>query len=249
MKHITPVLSQQVILTCALLISLLSTTVMHGQRTNAQVTPVGTVQTIGKIGNSITIELKVQGPSAQETPLQVACLFEYTEGDIFNSPPALPRNFNGMIHLDEALHGLITNLRKNGRFKGHALETLLLTPPAGTIPAKRLLLIGLGDRAMFTPDLMERVATVGFREAARLGVNSFSHASDLKDGGVDSPTAEVAGKLIEGLAAAYQTQMYLGQHGVSPVLPVRIVTILTGPAFFETTKQGAIDALDNLATK
>lgn len=249
MKHTILVLSQRVVLTCAVLISLLSTTAMRGQSTGAQTTPVGTVQAVGKIGNSVTIELKVQSPSAQETPLQVACLFEYTEGDIFKSPPALPRALNGMVHLDEALHGLITNLRKNGRFEGHALETLLLTPPTGTIPAKRLLLIGLGDRTTFTPDLMERVATVGFREAARLGVTSFSHASDLKDGGVDSPTAEVARQLIEGLAAAYQTQLYLKQKNVSPMMPVRKVTILTGPAFFETTKQGVIDALANSAMK
>jgi hypothetical protein len=40
----------------------------------------------------------VQGPSGQETPLQVACLFEYVEGDI-TTPPALPAALNGMLHL------------------------------------------------------------------------------------------------------------------------------------------------------
>ena len=70
----------------------------------------------------------MQSPSAQETPLQIVCLFEYTEGDIFNSPPALPKELNGMVHVDEALHGLITELRKTNKFEGKFLETLLDYP-------------------------------------------------------------------------------------------------------------------------
>lgn len=66
---------------------------------------VGT-QDIVKRVDGVDIEAKVQSPSAQETPLQVVCLFEYTEGDIFN-PPALAKDLNGMVHVDEALHGLI----------------------------------------------------------------------------------------------------------------------------------------------
>jgi hypothetical protein len=73
----------------------------------------------------------VQGPSTEITSLQVACVFEYTEGDIFNSPPALPAAANGMVHLDHDLNGIITELRKSGKFSGHALETLLITPPPG----------------------------------------------------------------------------------------------------------------------
>ena len=69
--------------------------------------------------------------------MQIVCLFEYTEGDIFN-PPALPKELNGMVHVDEALHGLITELRKSRKFSGYRYETLLIDPPANTIPAKKL---------------------------------------------------------------------------------------------------------------
>ena len=209
-------------------------------------TPVGTAETLGTIEEVVTIELKVQGPAGQDTPLQVACLFEYTEGDIFNSPPALPDSVNGMVHLDKALHGLITEIRKSGRFQGYALETLLLIPTSGTIPAKRLLLIGLGERTEFKAELMEEVATVAYREADRLGVVSFSYASDLKDAGVDSPTAQVATEVVEGLAAAYRTQRYLQQLKVSPPSPLSKVTILSGPSFFEATKQAITMALATL---
>ncbi|HTB56457.1 MAG TPA: M17 family peptidase N-terminal domain-containing protein [Polyangia bacterium] len=207
-------------------------------------TPVGTEAKIGQV-DGLTVVIKVQGPSAQGTPLQVACVFEYVEGDIFKSPPALPAAANGMVHLDQALHGLVTDLRKSGKFAGHALETLLITPPKGTIPAKRLLLIGLGDRKAFTPALMRQVGTVGMREALRLGVTSYSHASDLKDGGIDSPTAAVADGVLTGSFDALRAQRYLSDKGASPAPSVHTLTLLTGPAFFTDTTAAARQLLSS----
>jgi hypothetical protein len=195
---------------------------------------VGTEAKIGQL-DGLAVSVKVQGPSTQDTPLQVACVFEYVEGDIFTAPPALPAAANGMVHLDQALHGLVTDLRKSGRFAGHALETLLITPPKGTIPAKRLLLIGLGDRKTFTPAFMRQVGAVGMREALRLGVTSYSHASDLKDGGIDSPTSAVADAVLTGALDALRAQRYLSERGASPPPSVRALTLLAGPAFFADT--------------
>ncbi|HEX4383845.1 MAG TPA: M17 family peptidase N-terminal domain-containing protein, partial [Myxococcales bacterium] len=135
---------------------------------NAAPAAVNTVATAGQ-SDGLAVQVKVQAPSGQETPLQIACVFKYVEGDLTN-PPALPAALNGMLHLDDSLHGLITDLRKSGRFAGHALETLLIVPPAGTIPARQLLLVGLGDRNAFKPEMMKRVGAVGMREALRLGV-------------------------------------------------------------------------------
>src|SRR5678815_3042696 len=103
-----------------------------------------------------------------------------------------------MVHLDNAFNGLITDIRKTGRFTGHAYETLLLTPPGGMINAEKLLLIGLGDRAAFSPDIMTVVSCVAMREALRLGVNSYSFAADIKDAGVQSPTATVSAHVVRG---------------------------------------------------
>jgi len=139
-------------------------------------TPVGTTQIWGKV-DGVEVEGLVQGPSAAVAPLQIACVFEYTEGDIYNSPPALPVTLNGMVHLDKALNGLITDLRKSGKFAGHAYETLLITPPAGTLAAKQLLLIGLGDRTKFNAGLMTGVGKIAMRESLMLGVTTFSFAS------------------------------------------------------------------------
>ena len=143
-----------------------------------------------------------------------------------------------MLHVDEALHGLITDIRKSNQFKGKLLETLLITPPANTIPAEKLLMIGLGNRNNFKPEIMKLIGVTGMREALRLGVSSYSHASDLKDAGVDSPTADVAGFVISGAAEAYKTQNYLYKQNASTPLTVKKVTVLCGPAYFDDTQTG-----------
>jgi len=210
-------------------------------------TAIGTAKVWGTI-DGIAIEGIVQGPSAQVSDLQIACVFEYTEGDIFNTPPALPAALNGLVHLDQDMKGLLTEIRKSGKFQGHANETILINPPKGTIGGKSLLLIGLGDRNKFTPELMTGVGSIAMREALRLGVTNFSFASDLKDAGIDSPTALVAGNVVKGIFEAYRTQTWLKEKKMSTFKPVSKVILLAGPAFFTTAGEGiqeAIAALKN----
>jgi len=205
-------------------------------------TAIGTAKVWGTV-DGIAIEGVVQGPSAQKSDLQVACVFEYTEGDIFNSPPALPAALNGLVHLDHDTNGLLTEIRKSGKFLGHANETLLITPPKGTIGGKNLLLIGLGDRNKFTPDLMIGVGSVAMREALKLGVGNFAFASDLKDAGIDSPTALVAGNVVKGIFEAYRTQVWLKDKKMVNLKPVSKVILLAGPAFFTTAGEGIQEAI------
>ncbi|BAV06482.1 Cytosol aminopeptidase family, N-terminal domain [Filimonas lacunae] len=205
-------------------------------------TAIGTTKVWGTV-DGMAIAGLVQGPSAAEAPLQVACVFEYTEGDIFNAPPALPAPLNGMVHLDHALQGQITEIRKSGKFAGHAFETLLITPPAGALKAQRLLLIGLGNRNAFNADLMTSVGAVALREALNLGVTSFSFASDIKDAGIDSPTALVAGNVTKGIIQAYRTQQYLKSKNLATYKPVTKVILLAGPAFFTTAGEGIKEAI------
>lgn len=198
---------------------------------------LGTKEMLGKL-DGVDIQVVVQSPASQETPLQIICVFEYVEGDILNSPPALPKELNGLLHVDEALHGLITELRKMNKFHGRNLETLLITPPPNTIPAEKLLIIGLGNRHDFKPESMRLVGLVGMREALRLGVISYAHASDLKDAGISSPTSKVSSYVVQGAIEAYRTQKYLKEHNASGDLTVNKITLLSGPAFFEDSKEG-----------
>ncbi|GAA4154102.1 hypothetical protein GCM10022217_10690 [Chryseobacterium ginsenosidimutans] len=210
-------------------------------------TAIGTTTTWGKV-DGVSIVGLVQGPSAAVADLQIACVFEYTEGDIFNSP-ALPKELNGMVHLDEALKGIITDVRKNGQFKGHALETLLIAPPKGSLSSKKLLLIGLGNRNSFDAELMREVGSVAMREALKLKVKTVSFASDLKDAGVDSPTALVAENVVLGAFDAYRVQTYLDKNHLSEKMTVQKLILLAGPAFFTVAGGGIKEAITKLNTK
>ena len=194
---------------------------------------VGTHATVGSI-DGINIEAMAQSPSAEETPLQVACVFEYSENDIF-SAPALPAAANGMVHLDKGLNGIITKLRQSGKFAGHLFETILIDVPDSTIAPKKLLLIGLGNREKFDPEIMKTVGDIGMREALRLGVDSYAHASDLKDGGVDSPTALVIENVLKGAIEAYRTQVFLATQHMSTFKPIKQITFLAGPPFYQVS--------------
>lgn len=205
---------------------------------NSSVTPakVGTSKNWGSVDGISMIGL-VQGPSSADAQLQVACVFEYTDNDI-HSTQALPANLNGLVHLDEALKGEFTKIRQEGYFKGHSLETVLISPPKGSMSAKKLLLIGLGDRNKFTPELMTSVGEVAAREAMKLGVSDFAFASDLKDAGIDSPTALIAGNVVKGIINANRSETYLKEHNLSKTKKLKKVYLLAGPSFFEVAGGG-----------
>src|SRR6266446_367072 len=109
--------------------------------------------------NQVTVKVRMEGPYTADVPLQVVCYFKYTaEG--------AKRMSGAPVELDKQLGGVIGSLRERGEFGGDQLETILITPPKGSIKAKALLLIGLGDEASLSLDKMERVGKTALREAA-----------------------------------------------------------------------------------
>src|SRR5437868_9552164 len=98
--------------------------------------------------NNVKIKVRMEGPYTADTPLQVVCYFKYT-------PEGVKRMSGAPVELDKRLGGVIASLRERGEFPGDDLETLLIIPPAGSIKAQALLLIGLGDEATLSLDKME----------------------------------------------------------------------------------------------
>ena len=117
----------------------------------------------------------MQSPAETKTDLQIFCLF--------SSSPTNPLH-GSLIEINEKLHGLLDQLRTAGLLNGDLGETILLTPPAGTIAAEKLLIIGLGDSSSFTPARMYLVGKIALREANRLGVAHPYFAPTILDGGV-----------------------------------------------------------------
>ena len=83
-------------------------------------------------------------------------------------------------------------------------------------------------------------------EALRLGVDRYAFASDLKDAGIDSPTALVAGNVVKGSLEAYRAELLLQQLGLARFERISRITVLAGPAFYETARQGIREAIASL---
>src|SRR6516165_7832739 len=126
--------------------------------------------------DKVTIRVRMEGPYTADVPLQVVCYFKYT--------PERARRMGGApVELDKHLGGVIASLRERGEFGGDQLETILIAPPEGSIKAKALLLVGLGEEDALSLKLMEAVGRVSLREAARLGARRVGFAPLIRDQG------------------------------------------------------------------
>jgi leucyl aminopeptidase len=88
----------------------------------------------------------------------------------FEDEKSLPPELQGV---DKALGGLIKDLVASGEFRGRHLTTSLLHTQ-GKLPAKRVLLIGLGKRKDFQPDKVRQAIGRAACRVRELGIKSFS---------------------------------------------------------------------------
>jgi len=183
----------------------------------------------------IPMRVLVQSPAETETEMQVICLFQASKTNPLNG---------SLEETDDKLHGLLGSVRRPVLFGGALGETLLVTPPAGTLHAHRLLIVGLGDAYTFTPERMEVVGSIVYREAQRLGVRDPFFAPTIHDGGVDKfTTGEVAEHFVRGFLHAIDSEQVLVALHASPGDPPHSLTYLAGEKFAEGTKQGIEKAL------
>ncbi len=164
-------------------------------------------------------------------PLQVVCYFKHKKGG--------DKTLGAAVELDRRLGGVIASLRNRGEFVGDEQETLLLTPPRGTIKPKRLLLVGLGDEGSLSLDTMERVGRTALRQAAKLGVKRVAFAPLLRDQGNDKlAIGDVETAVIRGMLLAYDTDKRLQKEGLAKAYTLEEWVVEAGPAFFDDTVAG-----------
>src|SRR5262245_25976945 len=159
--------------------------------------------------HGVTVKVRMEGPYTADVPLQVVCYFKYTTEGV-------KRMSGAPVELDKNLGGIIASLRERGEFTGDDLETILITPPAGSIKAKALLLIGLGDEMTLSLEKMERVGRTAVREAARLGIGKVAFAPLIRDQGNSKlPTGQVGTAVLRGVLLAYDTEKRLQKEGLA----------------------------------
>jgi hypothetical protein len=188
--------------------------------------------------DGLTLIVRMQGPYDADVPMQVVCYFRKKDGQKLQGAP---------VELDKRLGGVIGNLRDRGEFVGDELETLVIDTKK-MIPAKKLLLIGLGDEAGLTLDRMERVGRVAYREAARLGATGVAFAPLLRDQGNDKlPTGDVERRVVRGLLLARDTDARLQKEGLAEKFVLTEWVAEAGPDFYEDTIAGVKKGVEEAA--
>jgi hypothetical protein len=143
---------------------------------------------------------------------------------------------------------VIGNLRGRGEFAGDELETHILET-GGKIPAKQLLLIGIGDQETLSLDRMERVGRVAYREAARLGEAKVAFAPLIRDQGNDKlPTGDVARYVVRGLLLARDTYVRLQKERLSRKYALKEWVEEAGADFYKDTITGVKTGIDEASS-
>jgi hypothetical protein len=186
-------------------------------------------------GAPIPIEILAQSPADTTADLQVICLFRSSPENTLHG---------SLAESDEKLRGLLGRIRKPELFRGELGETLLLRPPKHSLGAQKLLIVGLGDSAAFSPERMQLVGEIMYVEAGRLGVSRPFFAPAILDGGVSKfTTGEVAEQVIGGFLRAAATDKVLQDAGASAGQPVAALTYLAGAKNVGSTRAGVEKAI------
>lgn len=112
---------------------------------------------------------------------------------------------------DSALGGALTDLINTGDFIGKASQVAVLYS-RGALPARRLILIGLGKREALTLDVLRRAVAAGVQKARELKVKRLASMLHGHDGALSATLCAQA--CVEAtLLAAYH---YHGQKSSAP---------------------------------
>jgi len=174
----------------------------------------------------IEVSIKMVGPYMEAADLQIVCLFKHKAGgDVY---------VGAAKETDAHLGGLLSALRNRGEFVGELGETLLFTPPTGSIPAKRFLVIGLGEEKELALDSLRLVGRIAAREAVRLQARRVAWAPVIRDQGNNSiDVGEGDRAFVEQALFAYDTEKRLQSQGLAPRFNIESLVIEAGPAYFD----------------
>jgi hypothetical protein len=192
-------------------------------------------------GGPMPIWVLAQSPADTSTDLQVICLFRSSPVNTLHG---------SLVEINEKLNGLLDRIRKPELFRGELGETLVIRPPKGSLAAHRLLIIGLGDSQTFTPQRMQLVGEILYREASDLGVKHPFFAPTILDGGVSKfTTGPVAEQVITGFLRADATEKALASgsaaHGSGP----SELTYLAGVKNVGSTRDGIMKVISGAAQR
>jgi hypothetical protein len=187
----------------------------------------------------IKVSIKMIGPYTQDADLQIICLFKHRDsGDTYQGAAK---------ETDAHLNGLLSALRNRGEFVGELGETFLFTPPKDSIPAKRFMVIGLGDEKDLSLESLRVIGRIAAREAVRLEASHVAWAPVIRDEG--NSTIEVGlgdRTFVEEFLSAYDTEKRLQSQGLAPEFNIEDVVIEAGPSYFDSAVRQVGAGIDSV---
>jgi len=190
----------------------------------------------------ITVSVKMVGPYMEPADLQIICLLKHKPaGDTYQGAAK---------ETDEKLHGMLSALRNRGEFVGEKGETILFTPPEGSIPAKQFMVIGLGEEKNLSLDTLRMVGRIAAREAVRLKAKHVAWAPVIRDeGNTDIDVGQGDRAFAEQMLAAYDTEKRLQAQGLAPQFSIESLVIEAGPSFFDSAVKQVGQGIDSVASE
>jgi hypothetical protein len=192
--------------------------------------------------HGLKVSVKMIGPYSEAADLQIICLFKHKPGgDIYQGAAK---------DTDQHLHGLLSALRNRDEFVGELGETILFTPPANSIPAKRFMVIGLGDEKEVSLDSLRLVGRIAAREAVRLQAKHVAWAPVIRDeGNTAIDVGEGDRAFVEQMLSAYDTEKRFQDQGLAPGFDIEDVTIEAGPTYFEGAAKQVQQGIQSMAAQ
>jgi len=187
----------------------------------------------------IALSVKMIGPYGEPADLQIICLFKHKPGG---------DTYQGAAKdTDEKLGGILSSLRNRAEFVGEKGETVLFTPPNGSIPAKEFMVIGLGDEKDLSLDTLRTVGRIAAREAVRLKAKHVAWAPVIRDeGNTHIDVGEGDRAVAEQMLSAYDTEKRLQAQGLAPKFDIESFVIEAGPSFFDSAVKQVGEGIDSV---
>src|SRR6266436_1213571 len=192
--------------------------------------------------HGLKVSVKMIGPHSEPADLQIICLFKHkSSGDTYQGAAK---------DTDEHLNGLLSALRNRGEFVGELGETILFTPANGSIPAKRFMVIGLGEEKHLSLDALRLIGRVAAREAVRLQAKHVAWAPVIRDeGNTTLDVGEVDRAFIEQLLSGYDPEKRLQAQKLAPDFSVEDFVIEAGPTYFEGAAKHVEEGIESIAAQ
>ena len=190
----------------------------------------------------ITLSVKMVGPYMEPADLQIICLFKHkSNGDTYQGAAK---------DTDEKLGGMLSTLRNRGEFVGESGETIVFTPPKDSIPAKRFMVIGLGEEKDLSLDTLRTVGRIAAREAVRLKAKHVAWAPVIRDeGNTAIDVGEGDRAFAEQMLAAYDTEKRLQTQGLAERFGIETFVIEAGPTFFDSAVKQVGEGIESITAE